>query len=207
MRNRYLKSGASVCLIAAIASMFGGCGGGNICDVDFEALAGTYTFTMSVGGSQFTNSCFENYDVPDPDPATLNNCKWVETNESETITTIELVVTDDGNIGQAKITNVIDGNGQAQDSSLSVKCEMTKGELCNAPVRCNISGSDACSPPEVFPDEWTYSCNCTDATVHDPAGAACQACKAEYEKYQSESTGFCQKNQDSQFIEFTLNVK
>jgi hypothetical protein len=42
--------------------------------------------------------------------------------------------------------------------------------------------------------------------VHDPASAACQACKAEYEQYLTETTGFCQKTNDSQFIEFTLNV-
>jgi hypothetical protein len=215
MRNISSTLGAIGCMGVFFTATMLGCGGAEggsggsnsaICDVEFSDLAGKYSFSMTTGRTDYTNSCFENYDDPNPpDPATLTNCTW-ETSEVKETITVELTITDDGNIGSANVTNIIDENGQPEAVELGVKCEMLKGELCNAPIRCTFSG-DKCSPPDFTdPEMWKYSCNCGAGTPHDETSQACLDCKAEYDQYQAESTSYCQKQKDSQYLELTLTV-
>lgn len=211
-RNRRNGVVAMVCLSMVGGTLLLGCGGDSdaastICAVEFADLAGTYSFKMTIGSTNYSNSCFENYDNPnpDPDPASFTNCTWTEEKKADTIG-VDLVITDDGNIGSASVTSVTDQNGQVSSSPLGVHCEMLKGELCNAPVRCTFSG-DKCMPTQPLPDEWMSSCNCATGGMYDPMSQACQDCKAAYDKYMAESTAYCQKQRDSQYLEFTLNVK
>jgi len=216
MRTKSLGLGAASSVGLLFAAVVMGCsdggsssGGGAsaLCDVDFADLAGTYSFSMTTGETRYTNSCFEGAFDPDVDPGTVKDCMWVAEPRKETIT-VELVVQEDGNIGEAKITSVTEEGGQPQDPNVSVKCEMLKGELCNAPIRCTVSGSQCATsvPPEPT-DDWQYPCNCAPGSPNDPTSAPCLACKAEYDKYQSQTDEYCQKQNDSAYYEFTLNIK
>jgi hypothetical protein len=215
MKNKFLSVGAIGCLTMLVGATTLGCGSttdraygsnGAICDVDFADLAGTYSFKMTMGRTDYINSCFEDFDNPNPtDPAAVTNCTWSEQLDTDTIT-VELVVTEDGNIGSGKVVSVTE-NGETENINVSVNCEMLQGELCDAPVRCTFSGDKCEISPTSDPDAWKYDCNCLEGGMNDPMGQACQTCKASYDKYQAERNTYCQQERDSQYIEFTLNVK
>ena len=202
-------------LLPSVAALSGaallGCGGGggsSVCDIDFGSIAGTYTFTWTTHNARFNNSCFDNFEDPEAtDPSKVTNCTWEETSDDETIT-VELQITEDGDVGNAKILSVSGDDVEPSDESIGLKCEMLGGAVCDAPVRCNITG-DKCATAEPVgdPDEWQYPCNCAPGSPNEPMTPACQQCKTEYEKYRSEQTEFCQKSKDGDYFEFTLHVK
>jgi hypothetical protein len=196
--------------LGVAATMAVGCGGGSgtICDVDFGSLAGTYSFTWTVHDSRFLNTCFDNYDEPQvSNPAELTDCSWTEESEEETLT-VELVVEENGDIGNARITKVTGDDVDPDDViDTGVKCELLEGTICDAPVRCSLTGNKCSASLETDPDAWQYPCNCATGSPHDPMGAACQDCRAAYEKYESESTEYCQKGRDGDYFEFTLTVR
>jgi hypothetical protein len=210
MHIRFLLGRAAACVGFLCAGAALGCGGGSgaICDVDFGSLAGSYSFTWRTHSVSYSNSCFENYDSPDPaDPADLTNCTWEERSDDETLV-IELVVEESGDIGNARITKITDEDGEEEEVEGGVQCELLEGEVCDAPIRCKLTGQ-TCSYSTVDedPDAWKYSCNCMEGSGADPTTAACQDCKVSYEKYASERDEYCEKGRAGDYFEFTLSVK
>jgi hypothetical protein len=180
-----------------------GCGGGgDICEVEFASIAGTYTFTLEMHDVRWLNTCFSNGE-PSP-PTSKTDCTWAPDENVDSFT-IEFVIEDDGDIGSARIT---DTSGDADDdlAGFEVECEMLEGEICDAPIRCRFREPDGCSALTPEPDEWTYNCGCDSASGLDPNGPECQACKAEFDKYASERDEFCDKGREGDFFEFTLSV-
>src|SRR4051812_49132945 len=85
-------------LCAATSLGCGGSGGNTVCDVDFGTLAGTYSFTWTTHNARYLNSCFDDFTDPNPvDPGKVTGCTWDDSSEDETAT-IELVITEDGDI-------------------------------------------------------------------------------------------------------------
>jgi hypothetical protein len=208
MSIRFFSARAAACMGALCATTALGCGSssGAICDVDFGSIAGSYSFTWKTHNSRYENSCFDTFG-PDPiDPAQQTGCTWTESTDDETIV-VELVIEENGDIGNAKITSVTDEDGDVDEVDGGVQCEMLEGELCDAPIRCTLTGQTCNYTDSGDPDEWKYSCNCLDGSANDPASAACQECKTSYDKYVSERDEYCEKGRAGDYFEFTLHVK
>jgi hypothetical protein len=194
---------SAVLSLSTLAACGGSGGSGAVCDVDFANLAGTYSFTWTEHRVRYSNSCFDAY-YDTPTPESMTNCTWQEEPRDDTFK-VEIVITEDGNVGSAKFVPV-EGDIGNEISQMKLDCELLEGKVCEAPVRCHFSdGGNSSYTPD--PTEWMWSCGCETGGTYDPAGAACQACKAQYEQYISEQASYRTKGDAASYFEFTLSVK
>lgn len=208
MSIRFLLGRAAACVgfLGAVAAL--GCGGGSVCDVDFGTIAGTYSFTWKTHSVDYANSCFDSYESPDQvDPADMTNCTWEERSDDATVG-IEFVIEESGDVGNARITNVTNEEGEKEEiEDIGVQCELLKGEVCDAPIRCKLTGKTCIYGEDPDPNAWQYSCGCSEFGGADPMSAACQDCKASYDKYKGERDSYCEKGSAAGYFEFTLHVE
>jgi hypothetical protein len=190
--------------VAALCASAGCGSSGDICDVDFGTIAGTYTFSLTTHDERWVNSCFDTVDPDATEPADKVGCEW-SLDQDEDSLTIELVIEEDGDVGSARVSD-ISGDADDELDDFELDCEMLEGEVCDAPIRCHIGNQGGCSI-EGSADDWTYACGCSVGGVHDTSSAECQACKTQYDQYAAERTGFCDKGREGDYFEFTISVK